>query len=131
MTAALRLSPRERAKLYLAIADAMDVPEPAFINCQRHRARAEFAESITERDPAETFAALAVADDICLWTEGHDYHVAASEVAAAYSIDKGYARHALKLAGWVSVGGGRWESEPGATTAWHPEPCDMLAELFE
>ena len=89
------------------------------------------AEGIGERDPAEMFATLAVADDIHAETDGHDYHVTAKGVAEAYSIDTGRARHALKLAGWVNVRGDRWESETGAMTAWTPEPTDMLAELFE
>lgn len=125
----INLNLREKSKLYLAITRALNVPEDP--QTREERARAEWAEAIIERDPAEMFATMAVADDIAAETAGHDYYTSAKAVAQAYSIDTGRARLALRLAGWVHDRGDGWESEPGARTVWHPEPCDMLAAQFE
>lgn len=125
----INLNLRDKSKLYLAITHALNIPETP--ETREERARAEWAEAIIERDQTEMFCTMAVADDIAAETAGHDYYTSAKAVAQAYAIDTGRARLALRLAGWVHDRGDSWESEPGARTAWHPDPTDLLSEQFE
>ena len=93
------LTPRERARVFLAVTDALNIPDEP--TTQKDRSRAEFVEAITGGyDVAELWATLAIADDINLCTDGN-FNVTALVVASAYSVDIGRARYALRLAGWI------------------------------
>lgn len=130
---AARLTPRDRAKLYLAVADALGVPESEMIKTQRYRARSEYALALSgETDSVNMWAALALADEITYATGGWDLRVKASTVAEAYGVEIGTARRALKLSGWVQgLARDEWLSEPGARNEWTPDPEDDWSEPTE
>lgn len=123
---AARLNPRDRARLYLAVADALEVPREDFIKTQHDRARAEYALALADNtDHVNFWASLSLADEFTYATEGHEWNVKASDVAEAYGVTVGTARRALKLAGWVRERGHDiWQSEPTARDWWTPEADD-------
>ncbi|MDO6480963.1 hypothetical protein [Shimia thalassica] len=123
---AARLNPRDRAKLYLAVADALEVPRDDFIQTQRDRARAEYALALADgADHINFWAALSLADEITFSTDGQEWRVEAKSVAENYGVTIGTARRALKLAGWVRERSHDvWKSESTARDWWVPEADD-------